>query len=156
MRSFALALILLTLGCSHSPNNGSGFKTLDLHTFTIEVPNSWTYFPIQGLDSYVGGVAIGNGDTLTFDYGYYSNQLKEVGPESLRKQNFRFDSIGGFEAKIVFPRRAGTGVTGVYFDSVGVGGMGKKGLNLYGEDLSKDNEQALLKAILTIKIIESK
>ena len=52
-------------------------QTLDFGSFTIETPNGWTKIKEQGVDSYVGRIAIDNTDTLDFDLGWYSNRLYE-------------------------------------------------------------------------------
>jgi hypothetical protein len=127
------------------------------------------------------------GDTLTFDYGYYSNSLHEYDPtifplsalkemlqnkrdtagyiftdhpekidiDKIKKQNVTFDSISGFEAKIVFPRKIGRGLTGVYFDSLGNNGrgIGNTKLNIIGNNLQKKTQEEFLKAIRTIRIV---
>lgn len=49
--------------------------TKDFGPFTLNIPSSWTYVPQQGIDSYVGLIAIDQKDTLFFNYGPYSNTL---------------------------------------------------------------------------------
>ncbi len=58
-------------------------KILDLHTFSLETPEHWTHIECRGIDSYCGYIAIGQGDTLGFDYGYYSGSLEEHIPFSI-------------------------------------------------------------------------
>ena len=53
-------------------------KTLDFGHFTMDVPASWEPIKDRGIDSAVGRIVIGDGDTLYFDLGWYSNSLKEV------------------------------------------------------------------------------
>ena len=53
------------------------WKTLDFKEFTIQVPPTWVQVRIKGIDSYVGLIALDNGDTASFDLGWYSNSLEE-------------------------------------------------------------------------------
>lgn len=188
MKKIIFCIIIFAFACTDKKSEPpvSTTKTLDFKKFTIEVPNHWTTVEIQGTDSYVRQIAVGQGDTLVFDYGYYSNSLTEYDPtvlptsylaemlknnrdtaglifsdnpgkiniDKIKKQNVTFDSISGFEAKIVFPRKSGRGLTGVYFDSLGNDGrlIGNTRLNLIGKNLKQSNEQDVLKAIRTIKI----
>ncbi|SKB41137.1 hypothetical protein SAMN05660841_00384 [Sphingobacterium nematocida] len=63
--------------------------TKDFGPFTLNIPSSWTYVPQQGIDSYVGLIAIDQKDTLFFDYGPYSNTLIYTQLDSL----FNLDTI---------------------------------------------------------------
>jgi hypothetical protein len=56
--------------------------------------------PVRGVDSFVGEF-IGDGITLKFDFGDYSNPLKE---EKKPAYVVVHKSIGGFRAKVVSPR----------------------------------------------------
>ena len=87
-------------------------KILDFGEFTIVVPKSWVTVRAQGIDSYVGGIKIDEQDAVGFDLGKYSN--------SLRSEDTRvyFDRIDNKVAKIVRPKKSGTGFTGVYLDSI--------------------------------------
>jgi hypothetical protein len=72
MRFFILLLILI-ISSSASKKD----RKLDLHFFSIEIPENWKYIKKRGYDSFVGEIAIDEKDTLTFDYGMYSNSLNE-------------------------------------------------------------------------------
>jgi len=52
-------------------------KTLDFGQFEIDVPTTWDKVEQQGIDSYVGQIAIDDTDTLEFDLGWYSNDLED-------------------------------------------------------------------------------
>lgn len=68
------ASILLLLACESKEKQ---VKTIDLGAFTIDAPTSWHPVKQAGIDSYVGQIAIDDGDTLFFDLGWYSNDLSE-------------------------------------------------------------------------------
>lgn len=176
-----IALITLTFNSCNSQ-----VKTYDFGTFEITGPSNWEVIEVQGIDSYVRMVRTESGDTLHFDYGYYSNSLAEDMPivqlkkhinsliyhgvdtseihfidadtitrEDIArfiKQQYSYDTIDGFKAKIVTPKTIGTGVTGIYFDSLGTGGVGNIRLNFLGVDLSEKDHNELLSALRTIKI----
>lgn len=67
------ALTILVLGCK----DPSRTKTIDFGLFTLEVPYQWQQVKQDGIDSYVGAIAVDNADTLYFDLGMYSNSLTE-------------------------------------------------------------------------------
>ena len=69
-------LFFLIIGCIDSKSK-SEKHVLDFGSFTIETPYGWTKIKEQGIDSYVGRIAIDNIDTLHFDLGWYSNKLNE-------------------------------------------------------------------------------
>jgi len=57
--------------------SGESKRILDFNYFSLEAPDHWVSISQQGIDSFVGGIAIGKGDTLHFDYGNYSWKLDE-------------------------------------------------------------------------------
>ena len=61
-------------------------KTMDFGLFTLEVPYKWQQVKQNGIDSYVGAIAVGNTDTLYFDLGLYSNSLTEHNIEVITRQ----------------------------------------------------------------------
>lgn len=68
MRFITIMLaFLLTVSCRE--------RTRDFGVFSLKIPSSWQYIPQQGIDSYVGLIAIDSKDTLFFDYGPYSSNL---------------------------------------------------------------------------------
>jgi hypothetical protein len=76
---------------------------------------------------------------------------KGVDIDKYKKNNVSWDSIDKRRAKIVFPRRTGIGITGVYIDSLWISGAGVDRFNLYGENLSADNERKVLASLRTLK-----
>jgi hypothetical protein len=72
-------LLLLIIGCTNGKPKDDK-QTLNFGSFSIETPNGWTKIKEQGVDSYVGRIAIDNSDTLGFDLGWYSNKLNEDDP----------------------------------------------------------------------------
>lgn len=179
-------LLLLSIGCADSKPKADK-QTLDFGSFTIETPNGWTKIKAQGIDSYVGQIAIDNTDTLHFDLGLFSNTLTEHEPQIIersmlqhfanpidtaefiivdsrkgidtdkyKKNNFLWDTIDGRKAKIVFPRQAGIGTTGIYIDSLWQSGSEVDRFNLYGDNLKPLNEKLLLEALRTLKFHKTK
>ncbi len=185
MRIIFLLLCVLPFSCVEKEPKEE-MQILDFGAFTIEAPSSWTKIEAKGIDSYVGQIAIGNSDTLHFDFGWYSNDLYEsdptildssqlesidlslfdtsntffvkdrrkVDPDMFKKNNITWDTIDNRKAKIVAPRRSGSGTTGVYFDSVWESGSAIDKFNLYGENLKSTNEKEVLAAIKTLKFHE--
>jgi hypothetical protein len=81
-------------------------------------------------------------------------KIEEADREKYRKRKNSFEMIDGYQAKIVEPKLVGDGLTGVYFDSLGVGPMGKLKLQISGFDLTPESNELFLKSIKTIKIME--
>ncbi|WP_367331403.1 hypothetical protein [Sphingobacterium multivorum] len=76
------ALTILVTGCK----DPSRTKTMDFGLFTLEVPYKWQQVKQNGIDSYVGAIAVDNNDTLYFDLGMYSNSLTEHNIEVITRQ----------------------------------------------------------------------
>ena len=76
------ALTILFVGCKDL----SRTKTMDFGLFTLEVPYKWQQVKQNGIDSYVGAIAVDNTDTLYFDLGLYSNSLTEHNIEVITRQ----------------------------------------------------------------------
>lgn len=116
---------------------------VDAGPFSILAPSGWEFHQLQGVDSYVGEF-VGDGVVLTFDFGGYSNDLKEeMKPVYVIIQK----TIGGRRAKIVSPRTPGQGITGVYFRNVG----DSNALCLWGKDLTSAQQELVLKILDTLR-----
>jgi hypothetical protein len=180
MQKFLIVLIIYAglISCSETKTSDET-KTLDFGAFTIEAPNEWTKVKAQGVDSYVGRIAVDQGDTLEFDLGWYSNDLTEyqeikmgdgktyyissydtaysptlvdsANKENVVRSTVAWDTIDGRRAKIVSPIKSGTGTTGIYIDSLWKAGSDVDKFNLYGTNLKPKNEKAVLEAFKTLK-----
>jgi hypothetical protein len=76
---------------------------------------------------------------------------KGIDPDKYKKQNVSWDSIDSRRAKIVYPRKSGSGITGVYIDCLWVRGSDIDRFNLYGDNLKPANEKKVLEAKRTMK-----
>lgn len=127
----------------HKESNApSSWRKLDAGPFSILAPAGWEFHQLAGVDSYVGEF-VGDGVSLTFDFGRYSNPLEE------EKTTYVIinKSIGGRRAKIVSPRTPGHGITGVYFRDVG----DSNALTLFGHNLTSDQQDLVLKMFVTLR-----
>jgi hypothetical protein len=123
-----------------APND---WHRLDAGPFSILAPSAWEFRQLVGVDSYVGEF-VGNGLVLTFDFGGYSNPLKEEkGPAYV----VVYKSIGGRRAKIVGPKTPGQGITGVYFRNAGY----SSALTLFARDLTSTQQQLVLEIFETLR-----
>jgi len=157
-------------------------RRLDFGSFSIETPNSWK--PIREripYDSYVGSIAVDETDTIYFDLGCCSYDLTEyvkmnmgdsnlfflkenrnnrlirgdsIMIDSLVKSKCRRDNIDYRKAKLVYPKISGTGITGVYIDSVWKAGVSRAKFNLYGNNLKPKTEKAFFESIKTLRFKE--
>ena len=185
MKIISGLLLLLIGGCADNKSIADN-QTLDFGSFSIVTPNDWTKIKAQGVDSYVGRIAIDNTDTLDFDLGWYSNPLTEpepqiiersmlrnmdvldtsqfiivnsrkgVDPYKYKKNNISWDTIDGRKAKIIFPRQSGIGTTGIFIDSLWQSGSDVDRFNLYGDNLKPVNEKQFLQALKTLKFHKTK
>ena len=64
------------MGENRYQRNNDGTHTIDLSYFKITTPIEYKYHSLQGIDSYVGLITDGH-DSITFDYGWYSNDLTQ-------------------------------------------------------------------------------
>jgi hypothetical protein len=107
---------------------------------------------LRGVDSYVGEFA-GEGVKLTFDFGIYSSSFDQAKKPAYVISH---ESIGGLSAKVVHPRTAGHGITGVYFrhaghsNKLGPFGYSNK-LSLFAEDLTSTQQELVLKIFETVR-----
>ncbi len=185
MKFISFFLLLMIWGCT-TVKQKKDTQVLDFGLFSIEAPVSWSKVKSKGVDSYVGGIAIDDTDTLEFDLGWYSNSLTEyylpiierdmlkrmgdvdttefiivesrrnVDPDKYKKTNVIWDTIDGRRAKIVLPRQSGIGMTGVYIDSLWQSGDAINKFNLYGDDLKPENESLVIQAFKTLKFHQPK
>lgn len=142
---------------------------LDFESFTIETPKAWQKFIHRGTDSYVGGIKLDSIDSLFFDYGFYSNDLEEYLKEPTdtsiswtiypplselgknRNSKAKFEIIDGKSAKLISPIVSGTGMTGIYFDSLRMADGQKVKFQISGNNLSPENEKLVLQALRTLR-----
>ena len=129
-------------GGHNGSNAPSGWHKLDAGPFSILAPSGWEFHQLIGVDSYVGEF-VGDGVSLTFDFGRYSNPLEEEKTTYVVINK----SIGGRRGKIVSPRTPGHGITGVYFHDAG----DSKALTLFGHDLTSNQQDLVLKMFMTLR-----
>ncbi len=171
------ALTILVVGCK----DPSRSKTMDFDLFTIDVPYKWQQIKQNGIDSYVGAVAVDNTDTLYFDLGMYSNTLTEPNIEVITRQMIEendLDSTGFVVVKDLMSMNIDADLyrkQNVSWDTIDnrrakivfprISGKGSTGVyigslwgdsskvrfNLYGSNLKTQTEQDLLKAIKTLR-----
>ena len=107
-------IILLAVGYILLSNDK--FKsddTNDFGQFSITLPEGWNRYELQGIDSKIGGITNGI-DSLTYDYGWYSNDLKN---EPKEKQLFARDTVNGKIAVITRPRLLNNGTIGMFIQN---------------------------------------
>ncbi|RYZ20288.1 MAG: hypothetical protein EOO10_23405 [Chitinophagaceae bacterium] len=76
---------------------------------------------------------------------------RSIDPDNYKRQNVTWDTIDHRRAKIVYPRKSGSGITGVYIDSLWVRGSDVDRFNLYGDNLKPANEKKVLEVLRTLK-----
>ncbi|WP_293942834.1 MULTISPECIES: hypothetical protein [unclassified Sphingobacterium] len=171
------ALTILIVGCI----DPSRTKTMDFGLFTLEVPYKWQQVKQNGIDSYIGAIAVDNTDTLYFDLGMYSNTLTEPNIEVITRQMMEendLDSSRFVVVKDIMSMNIDADLyrkQNVSWDTIDnrrakivfprISGKGTTGIyigslwgdsskvrfNLCGADLKAQTEEDLLKAIKTLR-----
>jgi hypothetical protein len=77
-----IILMMLFISCEDPHRT----KKMDFGLFTLDVPYKWQQIKKNGIDSYVGAIAVDKSDTLYFDLGMYSNNLTEPNIEIITRQ----------------------------------------------------------------------
>jgi len=168
--SFLIVLSLIfrssLLSSISEGNNGiSPTPTIALSTevfgsFSVDLPEGWRYEPQTGVDSFVGALK-GEGITLLFDYGHYSNTLAREGDPRF---DITYETIGGQKAKLV-RSKATQGITGVYFaDTEEIAGntatpsgtpILKNMLQINGENIPSEKMDTVLNIFRSIRFIKN-
>lgn len=143
VRAIFLGLIVACCALTATSSGVVDWIRVTAGPFSILAPPGWHLNQLPGVDSYVGEF-VGNGLTLRFDFGRYSNDLRDEKESAyivVRK------SIADFRAKVVSPRTPGHGITAVYFPNV----SHKTSLCLWGNDLSATQQELALQVFETIQ-----
>lgn len=120
-----------------------GWALLDQGDFTLYAPAGWKLTPQQGTDSYVGLVS-GDGMTLTYDYGMGVGLF--ANNSEFKKSDYTIEKlkINGFDATIYRPKTSGS--MEIDFEDP----RGEGNLNLFGENLTADQEEIAVQIFKTI------
>ena len=81
----------------------------------------------------------------------YNDSTITVGvalPADIRKHNITIDTVGQFIVKTIWPKKAGKGMTGVYYKKIN----SDFDLQINGQDLGEQQQRDVLKAFKTIQI----
>lgn len=107
----------------YGPAKKENWHTIKLGSFSLETPVTFRFLKYNGIDSYVGRITNGI-DNLTFDYGWYSNDLSKF--DTVEGVRVSMEIINGRKIKIIRDLK-----------EEGVVGM-------YTEDLDNDNRLSIL------------
>lgn len=99
----------------YGPAKNENWHTIKLRSFSIETPVTFRFLKYNGIDSYVGRITNGI-DNLTFDYGWYSNDLSEF--DTVQGVQVSMEIINGRKIKIVKELKE-AGVVGMYTEDLG-------------------------------------
>jgi len=108
MKNLALLLALTLTACREK--EPADQNSLDFGSFQLSAPATWRAFSRQGIDSKVGGITDGR-DTLGYDYGWYSYDLRQQTAATHQRTTTTLD---GRAALLVRPLQPGKGLVGVY------------------------------------------
>ncbi|MBC7890980.1 MAG: hypothetical protein H7Y12_02090 [Sphingobacteriaceae bacterium] len=128
MKKFALLLALTLTSCREKETADP--KSLDFGEFQLSAPDTWRAFSRQGIDSKVGGITDGR-DTLVYDYGWYSYDLRQQTAATHQRTTTTLD---GRNALIVQPLQKGKGTIGVYVEVDGQNRFNLLGNNIQDEE----------------------
>ena len=139
-------LLIVCASTQIAPTNASdvgGWRKLDAGPFSILAPSGWEFHQLMGYDSFLGEF-VGDGVTLRFDYGRYSNGYLKSAKKPAHIVSKR--SIGGHSAKVANPRTPGSGLTGVYVKL-----SRRNALWLWGENLTSAQQELVLQMFETLR-----
>lgn len=108
--------------------------------FSLLLPFGWELHELQGMDSYMGEVRGDDGIRLTFDYGG-----SEPADDPAHVYVVAFEQIGGYEAKLHFPKKGG-GYTSVYIAS-----LDGPSLSFVGEHLLPGQQESAIAVFRSIR-----
>ncbi len=108
-----------------------GWSRVDTGPFSVALPPGWRYAPLQGVDSFVGGL-VGDGIELTFDYGAFWNSA----PSDASGHDVERTHVDFRAAQIYWPRDA-SAVLALFIEHTDdVGSFwGPKHLSIVGHDV---------------------
>ena len=67
------------------------------------------------------------------------------------KSKISYKNVDGYRAKVLIPKKIGKGITGIYIDKIENKLHGEVKFNFMGENLTKETQTELLKAVTTLK-----
>lgn len=79
------------------------------------------------------------------------DDIRNVNRNDYLKSNITYKQIDGYKSKILIPKKIGKGITSVYIDKIETDLHGEVKFNFMGENLTKETQAELLKAINTLK-----
>ena len=136
------------------------YQVLDFGQLTIETPDGWKKFKPLSFEGFGGGIAIDSTDTLSFGIGQYSGILVKTDTAFMNylrsNHNILEDTIDGHAAKLISPKKPGSGMIGIFIDSLWLHGQRVEGFNMNGTHLKPINEQLFIRAIKTIRFHKDK
>ena len=114
--------------------------------FAIMLPAGWLYTSTFGFDMNAG-IFMGDGITLTFESGYFSNKLVDPGAVGYE---VTFESIDGRRAKVVVARSLPADITGVYFADIRERPDRPWTIQVHGNKLAPAEQELVLRILRTM------
>lgn len=116
----------------------------------LDEDNRTTYYMVEDSNVYVPDSSAKQ-DLKEPSKWKYFGKADSATIEKLKRQKITWINIDGYKAKLVTPKKAGIGITGVYIDSLWKSGDGKTGFVLNGYNLTKPQQEQLITAIQSLK-----
>ena len=124
----------------------------------MDIPSDWRYIKEDGSPSFVGAIVIDKNDTLQFDYGFWSSRLKGDSLWRIWDSDDKYDftkkstsKIDGFKYYSVYPNENDSKVSRLYIDSLDDNGGTITHFEIYGKNLSAENQILFLRVAMTLK-----
>ena len=126
--------------------------------FKMETPIKWRQIEVQSSSGFDGKIAINHLDTLNFSYGFWSSLLSgnkllfnwQDSAKYVQAKKYK-DKIDGYDAYVITPENNGVNMCRIYIDSLYANGEAITKFDLYGSNLTKENQKLFSKAIKTLK-----
>ena len=161
MRKYFILLFAFSISCkpfkSATATEKMNFDS-DFGDFTMDLPIGWKYIKEDGVPAFIGGIIIDKIDTLQFDYGFWSSRLKGDSLWRIWDNDYKYDftkkstsKIDGFYFYCVFPEDNDAKASRLYIDSLDDNGGTITHFEIYGTNLSRENQILFLQATKTLK-----
>jgi hypothetical protein len=125
--------------------------TFDLGWYSsalVESPPYRIYGTEKGSEVHVINEAKSTADSVVYEF---VGMMIDVNLNQFMQDTSVYTTIDNRRAKIVSPKKTGTGTTGVYIDSLWTAGSGIDRFQINGQNLKPENERLVLEAIRTLR-----
>lgn len=126
----------------------------DLKEFvSVELPDgSLIYSPTDIYTPHIPTYSTDSVEFIDSSHAFLSEVYTDI--SKVEKSRITFKVIDGKKAKILIPKKPGSGITGIYIDSLWKEGDEIDSFNLYGINVKPKNQDLVIKSLQTLKFFK--